>query len=214
MKDPSPAPLRIVLADDHDLVRSGIAALLASIPGVQVLALARDGVELLEILKTVQPEIVITDITMPGLDGYEAAQRITSEFPGVRVIILSAQDSVEAVRKAVASGACGYLRKDAPVYELELALRSVMHAGSYFGTGVAQLLLQAGEPDVAELLTGRQVEVLTRIAQGKSAKEIAHELGLSSKTVDVHRTKIMERLDLHDIASLTRYALRKGLVKD
>ena len=170
MKDASPAPLRIVLADDHDLVRSGIAALLSSIQGVQVIAQARDGEELLQILQTVQPEIVITDIGMPGLDGYAAARRI--------------------------------------------ALRSVMHSGSYFGHGVAQLLLRAGEPEVAELLTERQVEVLTRIAQGRSAKEIAFELGLSSKTVDVHRNKIMERLDLHDIASLTRYAVRKGLVKD
>lgn len=209
-----PEPVRIVLADDHDLVRSGIAALLSSIKGVEVIAEAHDGEELLAILQTVRPDIVITDISMPGMDGFTAASRITSAFPGVRVVVLSAHDSVDAVKRAVASGACGYLRKDAPRFELELAVRSVMESGSYFGNGVAQLLLQQSEPGVEEILTRRQLEVLTLIAQGKSAKEIGYELGLSSKTVDVHRAKIMERLELNDVASLTRYAVRKGLVKD
>ena len=213
MRVPSDRPLHIVLADDHDLVRSGIAALLSTIDGVEVIAEARDGEELLQVLQTVRPDIVITDITMPRMDGITAAGRIREEFPGVRVIVLSMHDSVEAVKRAVASGACGYLRKDAPKFELELALRSVMASGSYFGNGVAQMLLQPSEAPVDELLTRRQLEVLTMIAQGKSAKEIGFELGLSSKTVDVHRARIMERLRLNDIASLTRYAVRKGLVK-
>ena len=207
-------PIRVVLADDHDLVRSGISALLSAIDGVEVVAEAREGEELLKILQTVQPDIVITDITMPGLDGFAAAQRIRAEYPDVRVIVLSAHDSVDAVKKAVASGACGYLRKNAPRFELEMALRSVMNSGSYFGNGVAQLLLRDGEPEASKLLTGRQLEVLVLIAQGRTAKEIAYQLGLSSKTVDVHRAKIMERLDLHDVASLARYAVRQGLVKD
>ena len=214
MQAPSDRPLHIVLADDHDLVRSGISALLSTIDGVEVIAEARDGEELLQVLKSVQPDIVITDITMPRMDGITAAARIREQFPGVRVIVLSMHDSVEAVKRAVASGACGYLRKDAPKFELELAVRSVMASGSYFGNGVAQMLLQPSEASVEELLTKRQLEVLTMIAQGKSAKEIGFELGLSSKTVDVHRAKIMERLQLTDVASLTRYAVRKGLVKD
>lgn len=207
-------PIRVVLADDHDLVRSGISALLSAIDGVEVIAEAREGEELLKILQTVRPDIVITDITMPGLDGFAAARRIRVEHPDVRVIVLSAHDSVDAVKKAVASGACGYLRKNAPRFELEMALRSVMHSGSYFGNGVAQLLLRDGEPEAAKLLTGRQLEVLVLIAQGRTAKEIAYQLGLSSKTVDVHRAKIMERLGLHDVASLVRYAVRQGLVED
>jgi two-component system, NarL family, nitrate/nitrite response regulator NarL len=214
MKSNESPSIRIVLVDDHDLVRSGIESLLSSIPGVEVVAEARDGAELLQILQTVRPDIVITDISMPGMDGYTAASRIQAEFPDVRVVILSGHDSVDAVKKAVASGACGYLRKDAPRFELEMAVRSVMHTGSYFGNGVAQMLLQPAEPEVDALLTDRQREVLVMIAQGKSAKEIGYELGLSSKTVDVHRAKIMERLGLNDIASLTRYAVRKGLVKD
>jgi two-component system, NarL family, nitrate/nitrite response regulator NarL len=214
MRHPTDRPIHVVLADDHDLVRSGIAALLSTIDGVEVIAEARDGVELLQLLQTLRPDIVITDISMPGMDGITAAGRITREFPGVKVIVLSMHDSVDAVKRAVASGACGYLRKDAPKFELELAVRSVMASGSYFGNGVAQLLLQPSEQAVDEILTARQLEVLTMIAHGKSAKEIAYELGLSSKTVDVHRAKIMERLGLTDVASLTRYAVRKGLVKD
>jgi two-component system, NarL family, nitrate/nitrite response regulator NarL len=206
--------IRVVLADDHDLVRSGIGALLSTVDGVEVVAEARDGLEVLQLLETVRADIVITDINMPGMDGITAAARITQNFPGVRVIVLSMLDSVDAVKRAVASGACGYLRKDAPRFELELAVRSVMQSGSYFGNGVAQLLLQPTEAPADEILTRRQLEVLTMIAQGKSAKEIAYELGLSSKTVDVHRAKLMERLGLDDIASLTRYAVRKGLVKD
>jgi DNA-binding NarL/FixJ family response regulator len=213
MNQPTAATIHIVLADDHDLVRSGIAALLDTIEGVRVVAEARNGEELLAVLKTVRPDIVITDISMPGMDGITAARRITEEHPGLKVIVLSMHDSVDAVKRAVASGACGYLRKDAPQFELELAVRSVVSNGSYFGNGVAQMLLQPSEAAVDEILTGRQLEVLTRLAQGKSAKEIAFELGLSSKTVDVHRAKLMDRLQLSDLASLTRYAVRKGLVK-
>jgi DNA-binding NarL/FixJ family response regulator len=209
-----PPAIHVVLADDHDLVRSGIAALLETIVGVRVVAEARNGEELLAILKTVRPDLVITDISMPGMDGITAVGRITEEHPGVKVIVLSMHDSVDAVKRAVASGACGYLRKDAPQFELELAVRSVMSSGSYFGNGVAQMLLQPSEAAADEILTARQLEVLTFLAQGKSAKEIAFELGLSSKTVDVHRAKLMERLQLSDLASLTRYAVRKGLVKD
>lgn len=214
MRTPSAQKIRVVLVDDHDLVRSGISALLSSVEGVEVVAEAREGEELLKILQTVRPDIVITDISMPGLDGYALAKRIASDFPGVRVIMLSAHDSVDAVRQAVASGACGYLRKNAPRFELEMAIRSVMHSGTYFGNGVAQLLLQPARSGATELLTGRQLEVLVLIAQGRSSKEIGYQLGLSSKTVDVHRAKIMERLGLRDVASLARYAVRHGLVKD
>ncbi len=205
--------IRVVLADDHDLVRSGIKALLATVEGVQVIAEARNGNELLALLETVHPDVVMTDISMPGMDGITAIAEIHNRHPEVRVIVLSMYDTVDFVKRAVANGACGYLMKDAPPFELEQALRSVMATGSYFSAAVAQRLLQPSEPTVDDELTARQVEILTLIAQGKSAKEIAFELGLSPKTVDVHRARIMERLRLNDIASLTRYAVRKGLVK-
>jgi two-component system, NarL family, nitrate/nitrite response regulator NarL len=208
-----PTPIQVVLADDHDLVRSGIKALLSTVEGVQVIAEARNGNELLALLESVKPDVVMTDISMPGMDGITAIAEIHSRFPDVRVIVLSMYDTVDFVKRAVANGACGYLMKDAPPFELEQALRSVMATGSYFSAAVAQRLLQPSEPTVDDELTTRQVEILTLIAQGKSAKEIAFELGLSPKTVDVHRARIMERLRLNDIASLTRYAVRKGLVK-
>ena len=208
-----PTPIRVVLADDHDLVRSGIKALLSTVDGVQVIAEARNGTELVALLDTVQPDIVMTDISMPGMDGITAIAEIHSRHPDVKVIVLSMYDTVDFVKRAVSNGACGYLMKDAQPFELEQALRSVMATGSYFSAAVAQRLLQPSEPSVDDELTQRQVEILTLIAQGKSAKEIAFELGLSPKTVDVHRARIMERLRLNDIASLTRYAVRKGLVK-
>jgi DNA-binding NarL/FixJ family response regulator len=209
----APMPIQVVLADDHDLVRSGIKALLSTVEGVQVIAEARNGNELLQLLESVKPDVVMTDISMPGMDGITAIAEIHARHPDVRVLVLSMYDTVDFVKRAVANGACGYLMKDAPPFELEQALRSVMATGSYFSAAVAQRLLQPSEPTVDDELTTRQVEILTLIAQGKSAKEIAFELGLSPKTVDVHRARIMERLRLNDIASLTRYAVRKGLVK-
>ena len=209
----APPPIQVVLADDHDLVRSGIKALLSTVDGVRVIAEARNGLELLQLLESVKPDVVMTDISMPGMDGITAISEIHHRFPEVKVMVLSMYDTVDFVKRAVANGACGYLMKDAPPFELEQALRSVMATGSYFSAAVAQRLLQPSEPTVDDELTVRQVEILTLIAQGKSAKEIAFELGLSPKTVDVHRARIMERLRLNDIASLTRYAVRKGLVK-
>ena len=206
-------PIRVVLADDHDLVRSGIKALLGMVEGVEVIAEARDGQELVKLVESLTPDVVMTDISMPGMDGITAIAEIHARHPDVRVIVLSMYDTVDFVKRAVANGACGYLMKDAPPFELEQALRSVMATGSYFSAAVAQRLLQPSEPTVDDELTSRQVEILTLIAQGKSAKEIAFELGLSPKTVDVHRARIMERPRLNDIASLTRYAVRKGLVK-
>lgn len=206
-------PIRVVLADDHDLVRSGIKALLGMVEGVQVVAEARDGEELIKLVESLSPDIAMTDISMPGMDGITAIAHIRACCPQVRVLVLSMYDTVDFVKRAVASGACGYLMKDAPPFELEQALRSVMATGSYFSPTIAQRLLQPSEPTADDELTQRQVEVLRLIAQGKASKEIAYALGLSPKTVDVHRARIMERLQLNDIASLTLYAVRKGLVK-
>lgn len=206
-------PVRIILADDHDLVRSGIKALLSMIEGVEVIAEARDGAELIALVDSLMPDVVMTDISMPGMDGITAISRIHARHPRARLLVLSMYDTVDFVKRAVANGACGYLMKDAPPFELEQAVRSVMATGSYFSPAVAKRLLQPSEPTVDDELTHRQVEILRLIAQGRASKEIAYELGLSPKTVDVHRARIMERLRLNDIASLTLYAVRKGLIK-
>ncbi len=214
MKTSVPAKsIRIVLADDHDLVRSGIKALLSMIEGVEVIAEARDGKELINLVDSLDPDVVMTDISMPGMDDITAIAEIHAKHPKMRMLVLSMYDTVDFVKRAVANGACGYLMKDAPPFELEQAVRSVMATGSYFSPSIAQRLLQPSEPTVDDELTHRQVEILKLIAQGRASKEIAYELGLSPKTVDVHRARIMERLRLNDIASLTRYAMRKGLIK-
>lgn len=205
--------VRVVLADDHDLVRSGIKALLSMVAGVEVIAEARDGRELITLVDDLLPDVVMTDISMPGMDGITAISEIHTKHPQVRLLVLSMYDTVDFVKRAVASGACGYLMKDAPPFELEQAMRSVMSTGSYFSPSIAQRLLQPSEPTADDELTQRQVEILKLIAQGKASKEIAFALGLSPKTVDVHRARIMERLRLNDIASLTLYAVRKGLIK-
>jgi DNA-binding NarL/FixJ family response regulator len=209
----APDSIEVVLADDHDLVRTGIKALLLAIPGVKVVGEARDGNELLAIVARHLPDVVVTDISMPGLDGLQALARLKALYPQLRVLVLSMYETADFIKRAVTSGANGYLLKGSSAHELEQALRSIMLTGSYFGTAVTQQLLKPSEPDAGQELTERQVEILTMMARGRSAKEIGFELGLSSKTVDAHRARIMERLGLNDIASLTLYAVRKGLVK-
>jgi DNA-binding NarL/FixJ family response regulator len=209
----SPQTIRVVLADDHDLVRSGIKALLSMVEGVEVIAEARNGEELVGLVDSLMPDVIMTDISMPGMDGITAISQIHAKHPQARLLVLSMYDTVDFVKRAVANGACGYLMKDAPPFELEQAVRSVMATGSYFSPAIAQRLLQPSEPTVDDELTHRQVEILRLIARGRASKEIAYELGLSPKTVDVHRARIMERLRLNDIASLTLYAVRKGLIK-
>jgi len=210
---PPPQHVRVVLADDHELVRSGIKALLSMVDGVEVVAEASDGSELITLVENLKPDMVMTDISMPGMDGITAISEIHKRQPEVRLLVLSMYDTVDFVKRAVANGACGYLMKDAPPFELEQAVRSVMATGSYYSPMIAQRLLQPSEPTADDELTQRQVEILKLIAQGRASKEIAFELGLSPKTVDVHRARIMDRLQLNDIASLTLYAVRKGLIK-
>jgi len=206
-------PVQIVLADDHDLVREAIKALVSMIDGFEVIAEACNGMELLTLLADVTPDLVITDMSMPGLDGITVIAEIHDKYPGVKVLVLSMYDAVDFVKRAMACGACGYLLKNASPFELEQALRSVMTIGGYLSPSIAQRLMQPSEPTADDELTHRQIEILKLIAHGRAPKEIGHELGLSSKTVDVHRARIMERLGLNDIASLTLYAVRKGLIK-
>lgn len=210
--DSSGESVRLVLADDHQLVRRGLKALLQSISGVEVVAEAGEGAELLTLVGSLLPDLVITDLSMPGMDGITALREIHRTHPAIPVLVLSMTDACETVRHAIESGACGYLLKGAPQFELEQAIRSVMTTGSYFSPAVAQRLLQPAEPTPADELTERQLQVLKLLAGGRAAKEIAYELGLSVKTVDVHRARIMERLNIKGVAGLTLYAVRKGLI--
>lgn len=194
------------------MVRAAVAALLSTVARFEVVGEARTGAELVSMVELAHPDLVITEVCMPGADVFDAIAEIHRRHPDVRLLALSADETIEAVKHAIASGACGYLMKSAPGYELEHAVCSVMTRGFYFSPSIAQRLLDPPKPAAEQPLTPRQVQILTLIAQGHSSQQIAGELGLSSKTVDVHRGRIMARLELTDIASLARYALRNGLL--
>jgi DNA-binding NarL/FixJ family response regulator len=218
-------PLNVLLADDHTLVRAGIRVLLQGLPGVAVVAEAGDGHEALQLIQRHRPDVVLMDIAMSGLNGLEVTARVSKDFPGVQVIMLSMHGNEEYVMRALQAGAAGYLLKDAAAAELELALRAVTRGEMYLSPAVSKHLvsymrrIQDGEANTlgatarqADELTPRQRETLQLIAEGKTTKEIATLLTLSVKTVETHRTQLMDRLNIHDIAGLVRYAIRTGLV--
>ena len=209
-------PIRVLLADDHALVRAGMRSLLNAMAEVEVVGEAASGEEALELAARERPDIVLMDIAMKGMSGLEAAARLRERESGVRVIILSMHAGEEYVLQALRAGAVGYLLKDAATGELELALRSVMRGESWFSPAVSRQVVegyvQRVGGEAADALTARQREVLRLVAGGMSTKEIAYALNLSVKTVETHRAQIMERLGIRDVAGLVRYALRTGLV--
>lgn len=210
--------LRVLLADDHALVRAGIRSLLQNIPGVEVVAEADDGKQAIEQARTHQPDIVLLDIAMPGLSGLEVAEQLRTETPAVKIVILSMHTSQEYIRRAMRAGASGYLLKGSRQAELELALQAVARGEVYLSPAASKQVVQDwmkqdGEPGSSRSeLTPRQLQVLRLIAQGRSRKQIAQELGISPKTVDTFRGQLMEQLRVNDVPSLVRYAISAGLV--
>jgi DNA-binding NarL/FixJ family response regulator len=206
--------IRVLLADDHTLVRAGLKSLLSLMPGIEVVAEASDGREAVELAATHHPDIVLMDINMPELNGLDAAERITREHEGVRVIILSMFGNEQYVEQALRSGASGYLLKDADARELELAIRAVLKGDTYLSPAAARhATALAMRAPASDPLTARQREILQLIAEGASTKDIAQKLELSVRTVETHRAQIMDRLQIRDIAGLVRYAIRIGLVR-
>ena len=211
------AALRILLVDDHALVRAGMRSLLREIEGVEVVAEASDGAEALRLAERERPDVVLMDIAMKGMNGLDAAARLREQRPEAKVIILSMHTSEEYVLLALRAGAAAYLIKDSATSELEVALKSVMRGETYLSPAISRQVVEGyvqrvGAGSVADPLTPRQREVLKRIAEGRSTKEIAYDLQLSVKTVETHRAQIMERLVIRDVAGLVRYAMRVGLV--
>jgi DNA-binding NarL/FixJ family response regulator len=209
---------QVLLADDHVLVRAGIRTLLEKIPNVKVVAEAASGREALEMIKTKLPDLVLMDIAMANLNGLEALPRIAKDFPEVKVVILSAHANEEYVIRALRSGAAGYMLKDAATAELELAVSSVREGKTYLSPSISRTALDSyleRMGDVVsplEQLTSRQREILQLIGEGKNTKEIAFNLEISIKTVESHRLQLMDRLRIHDVPGLVRFAIRTGLV--
>ena len=211
--------IRVVLADDHNLVRAGIRKMLESSDRVEVVGEASDGDTALTLVAQLQPDVVIMDISMPGLNGLDATSQVIKQWPKTRVLMLSMYDNEEYVNQALANGAAGYLLKDSAPAELHTAVQTVMAGRVYLSPAVAQDMIGAhvdslrGGRAVAPALSPRQSEVLLLVAQGQSTKEIARLLGLSAKTVETHRSRLMQQLDIHEVTGLVRYAMRMGMVR-
>lgn len=212
-------PVRVLLADDHKLVRAGFRAMLDALGGLEVVAETGDGREALELIQKHRPDVALLDITMPSLTGLEVATRVANEVEGVRIIILSMHTGTEYIARAVKAGVSGYLLKNADPVELELALRAAVNGQMYLSPTVSKQLVEdyarrmSAETGTDELLTPRQREILQLIAEGKATKDIAATLDLSVKTVETHRKDVMERLGIHDVPGLVRYAIRQGIIK-
>jgi DNA-binding NarL/FixJ family response regulator len=208
-------PIRVLLADDHSLMRAGIRALLKEVPGVEVVGEANNGQQALDLVEEMKPDIVLMDIMMPEMNGLDATKRVVARHPKVRVIMLSMNASEEHVLHALRAGASGYLLKNIGPEELEGAIRAVVQGDKHITAAVAKHVL-AGLVDEGksslERLTPRQREVLQLIAEGKTSKQIAKRLGISLRTAEEHRSDLMKKLDIHDVAGLTRYAMRVGLI--
>ena len=211
-------PVRVVLADDHAVVRAGIRAMLESLDGIEIVGQATNGREAVTMVEQHHPDVLLCDISMPGMNGLETTTRVVKEFPNVRVIILSMHTSEEYVWQALKAGATGYLLKDSEPSELDVAITAVLNGTTYLTPSVSKQVVETymqrlgNESNIADVLTPRQREILQLIAEGKALKQIAQQLTLSVKTVESHRTLLMDRLDIHDTAGLVRYAMRRGMI--
>ncbi len=207
--------IRILLADDHAVVRKGFQFILGAQPDFEVVGEASNGREAVELAKSLQPDVVVMDVSMPELNGIEATRRIGDVSPRARVLALSMHRDSVYVREILRAGARGYILKDAQEADLLGAVRAVSKGDGYLSPGVSDAVLndyRKHVTDPVDLLTTREREVLQHIAEGKTNKEIATQLGLSVYTVEAHRGRVMEKLNLHSTGELVRFALRNGLI--
>jgi DNA-binding NarL/FixJ family response regulator len=215
-----PKHLKILIAEDHEVVREGLKILISADPGMEVAGEAETGQMALRLAKKLQPDVVLMDLAMPRGNGLEAARDIRREVPASKVLVLSAYKDEETVQRVIEAGACGYMTKHAAADELLTAIREVGSGKAFFCTAIAGNLkarqrqsFQNGQPIATPPhLTPRELEVLGLIARGQPNKEIAFTLGVSIKTIEKHRQSVMDKLGIHDIAGLTRYAVSKNLV--
>lgn len=210
---------RIILADDHRILREGIAAMLRQVPEFEIVGEASDGNETVRLARELRPDLVVTDVSMPGLNGIEAIRRIVEDVPGVRTLCLSVHDEKRLVSAVMDAGASGYLLKDCAFDELLRAVRAVLAGQVWISPAIAGVLMEdyrnrragATTPSAFSELTAREREVIQLIAEGCSTREIAERLHVSAKTVGTHREHLMAKLRVNGTAELTRYAIREGL---
>jgi len=210
--------IKILLVDDHQILREGIRAILKGYEDLQVVGEAADGRAAIHLVNDLNPDVVIMDISMPDMNGIDASQRILREHPDVKIIALSMHHDRQFVSEIFRAGASGYLIKDSAFDELEHAIRVVMDGKTYINPQIASILVEslvsdqpAPHHDAFSLLTEREREVLQLIADGKSTRQIAAELNVSSKTVESHRRQVMGKLNIRSVAELTKFAIREGL---
>ena len=210
-------PIRVLIADDHALVRAGIRALVEKIEGVIVVGEAGKGSEALKLIQELNPTLVLLALTMPDGSGFDVLNHVTKNFPELRVIVLTVHEAGEYAIRALREGAAGFLPKSAASAELELAIQTVIQGEVYISDETSRkTVLDFGKHtkrDLLETLSPRQREVLRLIAEGRTTKQIAQLLEISVKTVETHRAQLMERLDIHDVAGLVRYAIIVGLIE-
>lgn len=210
--------IQVLLADDHTVVRQGLRALLEAEADISVVAEADNGRQAVQLVKKFLPAVVIMDIAMPNLNGLEATRQIAKEVPGTRLLVLSSYNDDEYVLQVIKAGAKGYLLKQTAATELIKAVREVSRGNPYFSPAISRRLVDENRDGKLDSkkhgdLTSREIEVLQLIAEGNANKQIAAELTISIKTVEKHRQQVMNKLNIHDIAGLTRYAISKGIVE-
>jgi len=210
--------VKVLLVDDHAIIREGLRSLLEKQPDMEVVADVDDGRRAVEMVRELSPDVVIMDVTMPRLGGIEATRQITSESPSVKVIALSIHSKRRFVADMLQAGAAGYILKECLFDELVQAIHAVCEGGRYLSPSITDVVvndyvkrLSSEEESPLRSLTGREREVLQLVAEGKSTKEIAIELHVSTKTIEANRRQIMEKLSMHSVAELTKYAVREGL---
>ena len=210
--------IRVLIADDHKITRQGLRSLLEKESDIEVIAEAQNGRNAVELAKKLYPDVIIMDVSMPDLNGVEASKQIIQDSDNVKIIALSMHSDSLFVSEMLKSGASGYLLKDCAFEELEQAIRTVIDGKAYLSPSISGVVvedylhrLSKTELGKVEVLTDREREVLQLLAEGKSTKQIALKLHISAKTVETHRRQIMNKLDIHTVAGLTKYAIRKGL---
>jgi DNA-binding NarL/FixJ family response regulator len=215
--------IRVLLADDHTIVRQGLKVLLEAEPDIAVVGEAETGRQALQLTRKLLPDVVVMDIAMPNLNGLEATRQIARELPAVKLLVLSSYDDDEYVHQVTGAGATGYLLKQTAATDLIKAVREASRGNAFFSPAISRRLAERyreaflnGAPVTRkrhDLLTPREAEVLQLIAEGRANKQIAGELCISIKTVEKHRQQVMNKLKIHDIAGLTRYAISKGVIE-